>query len=117
MAGGLFELRRDDITGWWVATVVDREFERARFARPARRLATPDDACQNCRSAPTDRAWLRVLKPQAFTVAGGQQAARAREPRGGPDAQAEELGLGLLGDVGSWETIAAPQGHHALARR
>ena len=55
MAGGLFELRRDDITGWWVATVVDREFERARFARPARRLATPDEACQNCRSAPTDR--------------------------------------------------------------
>ena len=29
MAGGLFELRRDDITGWWVATVVDREFQRS----------------------------------------------------------------------------------------
>ena len=24
MAAGLFELRRDSITGWWVATVVDR---------------------------------------------------------------------------------------------
>ena len=113
MAGGLFELRRDDITGWWVATVVDREFERARFARPARRLATPDEACQNCPSAPTDRAWLRVLKPQAFTVAGSEQTARARESGGPPDGQAEERGLGLLGDVGSWETIAAPRGHHA----
>jgi len=48
MAGGLFELRRDDITGWWVATVVDREFQRARFARPARRMGTPDEKCQNC---------------------------------------------------------------------
>ncbi len=112
MAGGLFELRRDDITGWWVATVVDREFERARFERPARRLTTPDDACQNCRAAPLDHAWLRVLKPQAFTVAGGQESQRAREPTGRPDTQPEELGLGLLGDVGSWETIAAPQGHH-----
>ena len=113
MAGGLFELRRDDITGWWVATVVDREFERARFARPARRLATPDDECQNCRSAPSERAWLRVLKPQAFTVAGGRPTRPGREPGSAADGEAEGLGLGLLGDVGSWETIAAPQSHHA----
>jgi len=112
MAGGLFELRRDDITGWWVATVVDREFDRARFARPARRLATSDAECQNCHSAPLERAWLRVLKPQAFTVAGGGPA---RRPRDVPAAEleAEEPGLGLLGDVGAWETIVAPFGHHA----
>ena len=36
MAAGLFELRKDAITGWWVATVVDRAFHRDRFARPAR---------------------------------------------------------------------------------
>jgi len=30
MAAGLFELRRDLITGWWVATVVDRAFHRDR---------------------------------------------------------------------------------------
>jgi UDPglucose--hexose-1-phosphate uridylyltransferase len=114
VAGGLFELRRDDITGWWVATVVDRQFERARFARPARRLTTPDESCQNCRSAPTERAWLRILKPQAFTVAGGEPPLRAREPGDGSgDGEAEERSLGLLGDVGSWETIAAPFGHHA----
>ena len=35
MAAGLFELRKDPITGWWVATVVDRAFHRDRFARAA----------------------------------------------------------------------------------
>jgi UDPglucose--hexose-1-phosphate uridylyltransferase len=114
MAGGLFELRRDDITGWWVATVVDRQFDRARFARPARRLATSEEACQNCRSASTEHAWIRVLKPQAFTIAGGQPPLRSREtaPATG-EGDAEERSLGLIGDVGSWETIVAPFRHHA----
>ncbi len=107
MAGGLFELRRDDITGWWVATVVDREFDRARFARPARPVRDRSGRCQNCESAPNDRAWLRVLKPQAFTVAGSEL-----DDRGGDKPESEELGMGLLGDVGSWETIAAPFRHH-----
>jgi galactose-1-phosphate uridylyltransferase len=111
MAGGLFELRRDDITGWWVATVVDREFQRARFARPARRMGTPDDKCQNCRSAPNERAWLRILKPQAFTVAGSEQREHDRGTDKAAD-EADEMPLGLLGDVGSWETIAAPFRHH-----
>ncbi len=35
MAGGLFELRKDAITGWWVATMVDRAFQRDRFALTA----------------------------------------------------------------------------------
>jgi UDPglucose--hexose-1-phosphate uridylyltransferase len=115
--GGLFELRRDDITGWWVATVVDRAFDRARFARPARRLASGDEDCQNCRSAPNERAWVRILKPQAFTLGSDVPSAaaasreRGREVTSGPGA-AEELGMGLLGDVGSWETIVAPFGHH-----
>ena len=112
MAGGLFELRRDAITGWWVATVVDREFDRARFARPARRMGTPDAECQNCRSAPNEHAWLRVLKPQAFTVS-SQRADREQEGASSPGGEPEELGMGLLGDIGSWETIAAPFGHHA----
>jgi UDPglucose--hexose-1-phosphate uridylyltransferase len=110
VAGGLFELRRDDITGWWVAVVVDREFERGRFALPARRVDVPDAECQNCLAAPHPGVWHRVLKPQAFTVAGGEREAleRVREER--------PPGLGLVGDVGSWSTIAAPRGHHgALA--
>ena len=36
MAAGLFELRKDAITGWWVATVVDRPFHRDRFALAGR---------------------------------------------------------------------------------
>ena len=40
MAAGLFELRKDPITGWWVATVVDRAFHRDRFAQAA--LAVDD---------------------------------------------------------------------------
>lgn len=118
MAGGLFELRRDDITGWWVATVVDREFDRTRFARPARRVPTPDTGCQNCRSTPDGRAWLRTLKPQAFTLGANTPSGvamprdRGREGSGSGEGLPEELAMGLLGDVGSWETIVAPDGHH-----
>jgi hypothetical protein len=34
VSAGLFELRKDPITGWWVATIVDRDFDRA--GSPAR---------------------------------------------------------------------------------
>ena len=112
MAGGLFELRRDDITGWWVAVVVDREFELERFSLPARRVETPDEACQNCATAPLDHPWVRTLKPQAFTVAGGERDRREREAShsGGEAGRAgastastagREHQLGLVGDVGS----------------
>jgi UDPglucose--hexose-1-phosphate uridylyltransferase len=106
VAGGLFELRRDDITGWWVAVVVDREFDRQRFALPALPVPVADEDCQNCRLAPSDAVWVRALKPQAFTVAGSERDAResGREDR--------DPALGLVGDVGSWSTIAAPKGHH-----
>jgi UDPglucose--hexose-1-phosphate uridylyltransferase len=105
--GGLFELRRDDITGWWVAVVVDREFDRARFAMPAGPVATPDDQCRNCDLAPSDGVWVRTLKPQAFTIAGGEL-----DLRDGP-REDREPGLGLVGDLGSWGTICAPPRHHA----
>jgi UDPglucose--hexose-1-phosphate uridylyltransferase len=110
MPGGLFELRRDDITGWWVATVVEREYDRSRFAQRAELLRPDGGACQNCERAPHDRVWLRMLRQQAFTIAGGQRehgVAAAREER-----EPGQESLGLLGDVGSWATIAAPRGHH-----
>ena len=45
MAAGLFELRKDPITGWWVATVVDRAFHRDRSrARPSRSTTAFDCA-------------------------------------------------------------------------
>jgi UDPglucose--hexose-1-phosphate uridylyltransferase len=109
MPGGLFELRRDDITGWWVATVVEREYDRSRFAQRAELVRPEGGACQNCDRAHHDGVWLRMLRQQAFTIAGGQ---REHEAAGREEREPEQEGLGLLGDVGSWATIAAPRGHH-----
>ena len=45
--GGMWELRRDEITGWWSATVVDREYQPERFHEE--RLSGERDAtCGNC---------------------------------------------------------------------
>ncbi len=61
MAAGLFELRKDPITGWWVATMVDRAFHRERFARAAEAVIHGGE-CQNCRQPPGDGVRHRVLK-------------------------------------------------------
>jgi diadenosine tetraphosphate (Ap4A) HIT family hydrolase len=115
MPGGLFELRLDDITGWWVAVVVDREFDRARFALPAAPVGSAGTRCQNCEVAIGDGVFVRTLKPRAFTVAGSERDAR-EGVRSGRDGE-RDPGLGLVGDCGSWGTIAAPRGHHEpLAR-
>jgi galactose-1-phosphate uridylyltransferase len=113
MPGGLFELRRDAITGWWVAVVVDREFNRARFAREAEPVRDLRGHCQNCDPGSNDRTRLRLLKPKAFTVAGTELDQRRRDEGKEPSGDDEELRMGLLGDVGSWETIVAPFEHHA----
>ncbi len=112
MAGGLFELRRDDITGWWVAVVVDREFNRARFAREAAPVRDFSGRCQNC-DRDKDETRLRVLKPQAFTVAGSELDRYHRDDAQDTSNTEEGLRMGLLGDIGSWETIVAPFEHHA----
>ena len=107
MPRGLFELRRDAITGWWVAVVVDREFERQRFFRPAKQLGQPSDDCPNCDlAAGGDQVQIRTLKQDAFIVAGTEKEARAAQPAG------REPELGMVGDSGSYETIVAPRGHH-----
>jgi len=48
MPAGMFEMRRDAITGWWVATVVDRAFLRERFTLAADPIDDGGD-CLNCR--------------------------------------------------------------------
>ena len=107
MPRGLFELRKDAITGWWVAVVVDREFDRDRFYRPARQQGQTVDECPNCNlAAGADQVQLRVLKPEAFIVAGTEREAREAQPGG------REPELGMVGDSGSWQTIVAPRGHH-----
>jgi diadenosine tetraphosphate (Ap4A) HIT family hydrolase len=110
VSAGLFELRKDPITGWWVATIVDRDFDRSRFARAAEPVADGGD-CQNCRTPPGDGVRLRILKDYAFNVVGTEQE---RDDLGGTVAQ---LTVASARAAGSWRTIAAPPGEHrALAQ-
>ncbi len=105
MAAGLFELRKDPITGWWVATVVDREFHRDRFATAAASI-DDGDHCANCVEPAGDGVRLRVLKDFAFHVVGTEAEARAL---------ATGLGQVSIADAraaGSWRTIVAPPREH-----
>ena len=110
MSAGLFELRKDPITGWWVATIVDRDFDRSRFARPALPIDDGDD-CQNCRIPPGDGVRLRVLKDYAFNVVGTENE------RGELNGSIAQLTVADARATGSWRTIAAPpREHRALAQ-
>jgi len=106
VARGLFELRKDAVTGWWVAVVVDREFNPERFNKPAKHSGQAVDDCANCAAPGTDGVRLRMLKPDAFIVAGTEREQKEAEPDG------REPALGMVGDSGSWQTIVAPRGHH-----
>jgi UDPglucose--hexose-1-phosphate uridylyltransferase len=105
VSAGLFELRKDPITGWWVATVVDRDYDRRRFAMAA---APVDDGgdCQNCRLPEGDGVRLRTLKDYAFHVVG--TAAEGREL----DRGVAQVALAEARASGSWRTIVAPPGEH-----
>jgi UDPglucose--hexose-1-phosphate uridylyltransferase len=106
----LFELRKDPITGWWVATIVDRDFDRTRFARPAGPVEDGGD-CQNCRIPPGEGVRLRVLKDYAFHVVGTEQE------RAELDRSFAQVAMSDARAAGSWRTIAAPPGEHrALAQ-
>jgi len=105
MAAGLFELRKDPITGWWVATVVDRAFHRDRFETAAEQV---DDqgACQNCAEPPGDGVRLRTLKDFAFHVVGTE--VEARQIAG----SLAQVALSQARASGSWRTVVAPRGEH-----
>jgi UDPglucose--hexose-1-phosphate uridylyltransferase len=104
MAAGLFELRKDAITGWWVATVVDREFHRDRFARPAE--SVPDDDCQNCRLPDGPGVRTRTLKDFAFHTVGTDDEAREL------DKAVAQVAIAEARASGSWRTVVAPPGEH-----
>ena len=108
MAAGLFELRKDAITGWWVATVVDRAFHRDRFTLAAEPV--PDGGpCQNCVEPPGDGVRLRTLKDFAFHVVGTESEAREL------DASLVQVAISTARASGSWRTaVAAPGEHRAL---
>ena len=103
MSGGIWELRRDEITGWWSATVVDREFEPQRF-HEARTSGAREEECANCAQADASTVTRRVLRQGAFHSVGTRT-----------DAAAGESGFLTLSDVdraGSWSTLIAPGREH-----
>jgi len=105
MPAGLFELRKDAITGWWVATVVDRAFHRDRFATAAAQIDDGGD-CQNCRLPEGDGVRLRVLKDYAFHVVGTEEEARELDQR------FAQVALDVARAAGSWRTMVAPPLEH-----
>src|SRR5579862_1135504 len=105
MSAGLFELRKDPITGWWVATIVDREFDRHRFARRAEPVDDDGD-CQNCRLPPGDGVRLRILKDYAFHVVGSEDESQEL------DRRFAQVAMSSARAAGSWRTIVAPPGEH-----
>ena len=105
MSAGLFELRKDPITGWWVATIVDRDFDRSRFARAAEAIDDGGD-CQNCRLPAGDGIRLRTLKDYAFHVVGTEA------DRGELDRSFAQVTVSEARAAGSWRTITAPPGEH-----
>jgi galactose-1-phosphate uridylyltransferase len=106
VAGGLFELRKDPITGWWVATVVDRAFHRDRFARAADPIDDRLFGCANCSTPDGDGVRVRMLKDFAFHVVGTGEDARAL------DRGIAQVALAEARATGSWRTIVAPPREH-----
>jgi UDPglucose--hexose-1-phosphate uridylyltransferase len=105
VTAGLFELRKDAITGWWVATIVDRAFHRDRFATAADPVEDGGN-CQNCRLPPGEGVRLRTLKDFAFHVVGTDEQSREL------DASVAQVSLEDARASGSWRTIVAPPGEH-----
>jgi UDPglucose--hexose-1-phosphate uridylyltransferase len=108
MAGGLFELRKDPITGWWVATVVDRAFHRDRFARAAEAVDDRVWGCANCTTPSGDGVRTRMLKDFAFHVVGTDEEARVLDR----DHGIAQVSLAQARATGSWRTVVAPPGEH-----
>ena len=106
MSAGLFELRKDPITSWWVATVVDREFHRDRFARAAEPVDDRMFGCANCSSPPGDGIRTRMLKDFAFHVVGTDDDAREL------DRNLAQVALAQARASGSWRTVVAPPSEH-----
>jgi UDPglucose--hexose-1-phosphate uridylyltransferase len=87
-----------------VATVVDRQFQRGRFALAA--AAVDDGPCQNCIQPPGEGVRVRTLKDYAFNVVGAQGEAREVE------RNLAQVAMAQARASGSWRTIVAPPGEH-----
>jgi UDPglucose--hexose-1-phosphate uridylyltransferase len=101
----VFELRRDPVTGWWSAIVVDRSFEHASFAVEA--APVEGTHCRHCDEAPSeaegdDAAVRRVtLRADAFHRIDSSKDT------------ASQLALSEVeSSGGSWEVLVGPRDHH-----
>ena len=83
----MWELRRDEITGWWSATVVDREFASERF-HEARLSGARTPSCANCEKGEASGIARRMLRQGAFHSVGTRT-----------DAAAGDAGFMTLSDV------------------
>ncbi len=108
MPGGLFELRKDPITGWWVATIVDRAFHRDRFARAAEPIDDRLFGCTNCSTPEGDGVRTRILKDFAFHVVGTDDEARELDR----DHGLAQVSMAQARATGSWSTVVAPPREH-----
>jgi galactose-1-phosphate uridylyltransferase len=108
VAAGLFELRKDPITGWWVATIVDRAFHRDRFARAAEPVDDALFGCANCSSPAGEGVRTRMLKDFAFHVVGTEDQARELDR----DHGLAQMSMAQARATGSWRTVIAPPGEH-----
>jgi UDPglucose--hexose-1-phosphate uridylyltransferase len=102
LSGGIWELRRDEITGWWSATVVDREFVPARF-NEERVSGARGASCENCAAAGPEVS-RRTLRQGAFHSVGTRS-----------EAIGADDGLLTISDMdraGSWSTLIAPVMEH-----
>jgi len=106
VAAGLFELRKDPITGWWVATIVDRAFDRDRFARAAEPVDDHLFGCANCSTPDGPGVRVRMLKDFAFHVVGTGDDAREL------DRGIAQVALAEARATGSWRTVLAPPREH-----
>ena len=107
MAAGLFELRKDPITGWWVATVVDREFHRDRFARAAEPVDDRVFGCANCTTPPGDGVRTRMLRGLRVPRRRHRGRCASRSSRGSARSRSRRRA-----PTGSWRTVVAPPGEH-----
>ena len=101
----MFELRRDPVTGWWSAIVVDRTFEHASFAVEA--APVEGTHCRHCDEDPAgangDDAAVRrvVLRQDAFHRIDSTK-----------DSAAQLAMSEVASSGGSWEILVAPRNHH-----
>ena len=100
---GVFELRRDPVTGWWSAIVADRAFQREAFEIPAQPVEGTH--CRHCDEGgpdePPDLVRRVALRSQAFHRIDSTKSSAA------------QLSLSEVERAtGAWEILVGPRDHH-----